>query len=1184
MRLQPWFAAISVLSVAVLVRAEPLDAQEVRVGGGQAIVAPAVSTGESTKAGTGAPPPTILQGPSSGPVAMPVQPGAGAGPGGPQGKPDRSSMPGGENKPGEGEKKAEEKSEPSTPAIQRPATPPKPGDPKELKTRPDAEGKIQFNFTNQKWLDVLEWFADISNQSLDWQELPGDYLNLITAEKYPLDEARDMINRHLLARGYTMLRRGEVLSVVKLDKLNPAMVPWVEPDQLDGRDPHEVVKVTFALDWLLAEQAAEELKPMVSQHGKLNPLKNTNRLEAMDAVVNLKEIRRILSEEQSDTGEGRLVAPFVLKHTRAAEVRSLLMQLLGIEDKTKAPGAGQPQPGMPGQAQPEMRQPRPDQPQQPGKPEKKEPEVNIVADERTNTIYVHAPPDKIAVIRQAIEAIDVPIGRMDTLSQNVTRMKVYRLESLDPEPVLKTLKDLGGLGVDARMEVDKQNKAIVAYASLADHVIIASVIDKLDGGARHSEVVQLTDLRAESVAKTVDYMMGGGPEEPEAKPDRSEDRSPFEPFFFPGSSSSTQRKRPEKHEDRFRVDADVKNNRLLLWCNDFEFAKVEQLLENLRTTQQAGGNGHSVQVHRLVSLDPEPLIKTLTEMETLGFGVKLEADKENKAIVAYAGEADHAKIRELITQLDGSGREFHVVPLRRLEADYVAGTVAFMMAGKEDEQRSGSGRSYYYYDYFGRRSSRDQRKKEDEFRVDADVEFNRLLLWANAIEMEEVKNLLVKLGEIPPEGGNPNSIRILDVPSGPERDRLFEQLRRIWPSLAPNPLVLPPPEPPKDESRPEPQKQRDDERPGKTPTTSRARLWPGRGGGERPPLMAVAQVNPATPSAALPQNGSETPAGAGQQGLDAATAGDTAKAERAPVRVSLSADGRLIISSEDTRALDQIETLIGELAPSRRDYQVFQLKYAEAYWVALTLEDFFEEKKKGRNSEDDYWAGWWGMPPSSSSDDGARRLSRRKPLKFISDDTTNTILVQGATPDQLRTIGELVELYDRPAMSDSDSARTTEIFKIRYAKAGTVAEAIKDVYRDLLSENDKALLGAKKKDEDRPESRYTYIYSLGGEQEKGLERKPRFKGYLSLGVDETSNTLVVSAPDFLFRDIARLIEEFDEAARPTADTIRVHKLSGGVDREDLRRRLSKILEGPAVRAGEAKEKPAEGASPAAKVE
>ena len=63
--------------------------------------------------------------------------------------------------------------------MPHPTAPAKPPDRNELKVRPDKTGKVKFNFTGQSWPDVLQWLADISGMSLDWQELPGgDFLNL----------------------------------------------------------------------------------------------------------------------------------------------------------------------------------------------------------------------------------------------------------------------------------------------------------------------------------------------------------------------------------------------------------------------------------------------------------------------------------------------------------------------------------------------------------------------------------------------------------------------------------------------------------------------------------------------------------------------------------------------------------------------------------------------------------------------------------------------------------------------------------------------------------------------------------------------------------------------------------------------------------------------------------------------
>ena len=57
-----------------------------------------------------------------------------------------------------------------------------------------------------------------------------------------------------------MLRQGELLSVAKIDKINPGLVPRVRPEDLAERMPHEFAKVSFPLDWMVASKAVEELK------------------------------------------------------------------------------------------------------------------------------------------------------------------------------------------------------------------------------------------------------------------------------------------------------------------------------------------------------------------------------------------------------------------------------------------------------------------------------------------------------------------------------------------------------------------------------------------------------------------------------------------------------------------------------------------------------------------------------------------------------------------------------------------------------------------------------------------------------------------------------------------------------------------------------------------------------------
>ena len=140
----------------------------------------------------------------------------------------------------------------------------------------------------------------VSGATLDWTQLPGDTFNLRSNKKYTVVEARDIINEHLQARGYAILSRPRRTSmkVVHLDDLNTALVPRVAPEDLDSLPPHDLVKVSFRLDWLLAKDAVEEFKQVLSPKAKLLALKTTNRLEAIDSADQLEAACPLLDEEQ----------------------------------------------------------------------------------------------------------------------------------------------------------------------------------------------------------------------------------------------------------------------------------------------------------------------------------------------------------------------------------------------------------------------------------------------------------------------------------------------------------------------------------------------------------------------------------------------------------------------------------------------------------------------------------------------------------------------------------------------------------------------------------------------------------------------------------------------------------------------------------------------------------------------
>jgi hypothetical protein len=139
----------------------------------------------------------------------------------------------------------------------------------------------------------------------------------------------------------------------------------------------------------------------------------------------------------------------------------------------------------------------------------------------------------------------------------------------------------------------------------------------------------------------------------------------------------------------------------------------------------------------------------------------------------------------------------------------------------------------------------------------------------------------------------------------------------------------------------------------------------------------------------------------------------------------------------------------------------------------------------------------------------------------------------------------------------------TKLVTIKYSKASTVANVIKDAYRDLLSTNDRALQDARQgRDQQRGGGGgMAFISPFGPEPQQPVDTRTsaRFEGKLSIGVDDLSNTLLVSAEgDNLMSAICGMIEALDNAAQPVSD-VRVVTLRKDTDGSRLTEALAKVL-------------------------
>jgi type II secretory pathway component GspD/PulD (secretin) len=866
---------------------------------------------------------------------------------------------------------------------------------------------------------------------------------------------------------------------------------------------HTMCKVSFDLDWLIADEAVEELKPMLSSAGQIHKLSRTNRLEVIDTAISLRQLWELIESEQSKDGEEQLVRAFHLQNRRADDVIKMLRELLKLQGPggdAAGGGGGGMDPNMMMQMMQQMQQQMQQAAAQAGAAggaagAKAKIETRLVLNQKENMILAQAAPDQMAIIEKAIEQIDVVSGREGSLLDNINRMKIYRLESIDPQTLADLLQQLGDLDPATVLKVDKQKRSIIAWATLADHLTITSLVEKLDQSSRKIEVIPLRRLDAEYVAGTIRLLMGKEEEKEENPMSR---RYGFFDFGMMNNQESVK-------EPSFKVEADTENNRLLVNANNIEMDEIQDLLIKLGELPDPNAANDGV---RVFDLNPDEDLNEFRERLQRYW-------RRGNAIEFDLPPQEPKDETESDESVEESGSEKQM--LRDGDAE------------KAEPQRTGKDK---------RPINNSTTAIDSQSRPDA----SRVRVWHRG------KTTIASASPLTPQKNSR---------PGAELDRLLEAHRAAQQKTTVDEAAfftgL------KDEEASS--AARDDAGSQTTPDgTAPASEGQEKSADDTAPEIKSEprisrelidrlrkQLDAAPKEVAEPE--SEMP-------VEKPSAAPVVE-EGSPVKISVTPDGKLIVSSKDPQALAEMEDLISQVAAPRRSFKVFRLEYATPSWVTLNLKDFFKADEETKSTLE--YNPYWGIMPAEKKVKGNRTLSKRRQPQFISDNFTSTILVRDADAKQLQTIEDLIKIYDVPEPSDSRSMRVTTIFRLEHARATSVAAAVKDVFRDLLSSNDKALEKDDKNGQRQGSGGLVTFLPGGAKKEGEDEEEPiRFKGLLSIGIDESSNTLIVSSAGTLMDTISEMIESLDKAA-DSSSVVQVIKVDKSVDLSLIQERLRELM-------------------------
>src|SRR5262249_23607311 len=232
-------------------------------------------------------------------------------------------------------------------------------------------------------------------------------------KKYSMPEIIDIVNDALLANSATqkfyMINRERSFTLVPADeKIDETLLPRIGVEELETRGRTELVSLQLPLKTLVAEDVAPEVTKMMGPFGSCVAMKTGNQLILRDTVGTLRRIKQTIDSIE----KGDSVKAGSLSHKcewiKASEAERILKSLLGDPKELLAAagraGAAAPWGGGDGGGGAGGgfgRGPAPVI------------QINrlrmhfITSNERTNTVLVTGPADKVAEAEKILKEIDV---------------------------------------------------------------------------------------------------------------------------------------------------------------------------------------------------------------------------------------------------------------------------------------------------------------------------------------------------------------------------------------------------------------------------------------------------------------------------------------------------------------------------------------------------------------------------------------------------------------------------------------------------------------------------------------------------------------------------------------------------------------------------------------------------------
>lgn len=559
----------------------------------------------------------------------------------------------------------------------------------------------------------------------------------------------------------------------------------------------------------------------------------------------------------------------------------------------------------------------------------------------------------------------------------------------------------------------------------------------------------------------------------------------------------------------------------------------------------------------IVKADPAQVLQV---MQTLLAGlpdVRLAVDPVTNKLIVLARPLEHRTILETLKQLEGTADQLKVIQLRLMDPQLMILAINKLFASGDEEGAA------------------------DGPKVDGDPTTMKLWVRGSAAQIAQIEELVEALdGPSDGDGGLRRNVRLLPLNGGAASSAL-DSLELLWPTIRPNKLriltpskmgsTLP-------ERHPGSAREQEPETPEPAPAPDPSPAPP-----EKKPEAKAADPDRNTAIekttfsfASMLQEVEE--AAEETKADDEAEGKSKDEGEKSPIIVSVTPNG-LVIASDDLDALDDFEallqTLIGGSTLLSNEPTIFWLKYVKADQAASILNQVVNGASASgggsllgdvaSNMLGDVGGGLLGAALGVGSGGGSVISGA---ASIVPDARLNALIVQASATD-LNLIERLLPAIDREASPEEVLTEgRPKMIPVDYMDATEMANIVKAVFPNRIVA---AASGQQQQRQPNPEDFIRALRGGGGRSGGGrggsnAEIEP---AKMTIGVDARSNSLIVAAPEPLFREVETLVKQIDqkgiESMSDSLDVVTFKRVNSSV----VHSALSSILGGQMKSSGPA---------------